>query len=113
MEKRLEQYNKKIQKLFDLYEFEWSDPKEINAQVRYSLAKMYSDEGTRTFLENAVKKSIRDMSESANLMDIVKYKSRKDTLMQILLTGKQFYTQSEKLNINLENNEEKNGKESL
>jgi pantoate kinase len=87
----LKDTSEKLGKLFDLYPVDFTMPKETNMAMREALARLYADPALRSFLENAVKFANRSLIASATLEQSIFYKSRIETLMQLLNMGKQHF----------------------
>ncbi len=81
----------KLIPLLDLYPIDFSEPKEATMGMREALARIYSDPAMRGFLENAVKFANRNLIASATHEQMVFYKSRMETLVQLLNMGKQHF----------------------
>ncbi len=88
---KLEEVSEKLVKLFDLYPVDLSVPKETTMAMRESLARLYADPAMRGFLENAVKFANRSLIASATPEQMLFYKSRIETLLQLLTMGKQHF----------------------
>lgn len=87
----LKEVSEKVDKLLDLYPIDFTMPKETNMAMRESLARMYSDPAMRAFLENSVKFANRSLIASATQDQSIFYKSRIETLMQLLNMAKQHF----------------------
>lgn len=87
----LKDTSEKLEKLLDLYPVDFAMPKETSMAMRESLARMYSDPAMRSFLENAVKFANRSLIASATIEQSIFYKSRIETLLQLLNMGKQHF----------------------
>ncbi len=87
----LKDTSEKLEKLLDLYPIDLQAPKETNMAMREALSRMYSDPAMRSFFENAVKFANRSLIGSATVEQMVFYKSRIETLLQLLNMGKQHF----------------------
>ncbi len=83
--------SEKLGKLLDLYPVDLSEPKETNMAMRESLARLYADPAMRAFLENAVKYANRSLIAAVSPEQHVFYKSRIETLLQLLNMSKQHF----------------------
>lgn len=81
----------KVEKLFDLYPIENLQPVEVREEMRDGLGRMYAHKGSRAYLENAIKIAIRNQAIATTSVEIAYYKSRMDTLLQLLSKGEQMY----------------------
>lgn len=90
-ETKLEDVSKRLVGLLDLYPIDFSEPKEANMAMREALARIYAEPALRAFLENAVKFANRNLVASATMEQSIFYKSRMETLMQLLNMGKQHF----------------------
>ena len=93
----LKKVSTKLGKLFDLYPMEFGDYKEVTTAQRESLARMYGDTTLRSFLENSVRFANQNLIKSANHDQMLFYKARIETLMQLLTMGKQHFIHFEML----------------
>lgn len=93
----VEKSPKKIELLFDLHPVDLNEPREATAMMRQSLATMYGDNGFRAFLENAVKYANKSLISAASMEQVIFYRSRIETLMQLLNMGKQHFIHFEML----------------
>lgn len=83
--------SEKLDKLLDLYPIDFSTPKETTAAMRESLARMYGDNAMRLFIENAIKFANRSLISAVLPEQMIFYKSRIETLLQLLNMGKQHF----------------------
>lgn len=99
MEKKtqLEKTSKKLEKLFDLVPVDLKEPKEISTAMREALARMFGDPNLRGFLENAIKFANQSLIRSVKEDQMLFYKARIETLMQLLAMGKQHFVHFEML----------------
>ncbi len=93
--KTLERVSDKVDRLLDLYPIDLSEPKETNAAMRESLARTYADPHMRAFFENAVKYGTRSLIKARNTDEMIFYKSRIETLLQLLNMSKQHFVHFE------------------
>ncbi len=84
-----------LNKLFDVYPLELSDPKEVTAAMREALARMFADNNLRIFLENTVRYANKGLIKAGTMEQHIFYQSRMETLMQLLTMGKQHFIQFE------------------
>lgn len=105
MEKKLTSENKKISdkvgKLFDLYPLDLKDAREVSIAMREGLARMYGDPSLRAFLENSVRFANQNLIRSATSEQMMFYKARIETLLQLLAMGKQHFIHFEMLRMNV------------
>lgn len=87
--------SKKLDELLNLYPVDFSEPKETTMAMRESLARLYGDPAMRAFLENAVKYANRSLIASVSPEQHIFYKSRIETLLQLLNMGKQHFVHFE------------------
>lgn len=85
----------KLSKLFDLYPIDLGESKKINSAMRESLARMFGDTNYRLFLENSIKFANQNLLRSTTLDQNIYYKSRIETLLQLLNMGKQHFVHYE------------------
>lgn len=97
MEKKFEQkVAETLTSLFELYPLDLSGPrKETNAAMREALARMYADVALRSYLENAIRDANKALIASHTTEQHMFYKSRMETLGQLLLIGKNHFIHSE------------------
>ncbi len=88
---KIAEVSKKVIELFDLYPIDLTEPKETTMAMRESLARLYGDPAMRAFLENAVKYANRSLIAAAEVDRHIFYKSRIETLLQLLNMGKQHF----------------------
>ncbi len=86
-----ETMSKKVVALLDLYPIDLAEPKETTMAMRESLARLYADPQMRSFLENAVRFANRNLIAAASQEQTLFYKSRIETLLQMLNMGKQHF----------------------
>jgi len=91
----LENMSKKLEGLLDLYPIDFTVPKDTTMSMRESLARMYGDPPMRAFLENAVKYANKSLIACSTLEQMIFYKSRIETLLQLLNMGKQHFVHFE------------------
>jgi hypothetical protein len=87
--------NERVEQLFDLYPIEDLKAVEVSEDMKDGLARSYAHKGMRNYLENAVKIALKSMAIAPTPLEIAYFKSRIDTLEQLLAKGKQVYTQIE------------------
>ncbi|MES2006863.1 MAG: hypothetical protein V4436_02010 [Patescibacteria group bacterium] len=90
-----EDTSKKLGELLNLYPIDLSEPKETTMAMREALARLYSDPAIRAFLENAVKYANRSLISAISPEQHIFYKSRIETLLQLLNMGKQHFVHFE------------------
>ena len=93
----METTTEKVSALFDLYPIELDEPTKTTMGMREGLAQMYADPSMRAFLENAVRYATRSLVRSSTPESMIFYKSRIETLLQLLNMGKQHFVHFEML----------------
>ncbi len=101
-EKQLVKLNRKVKQLFDLYPIAFDEPAEPTYEMRFALARFYTDDGVRKFLESAINKARAEVMDATTVAQILIKKERINTLLQLLTTSKALFSQAEKLNKGLE-----------
>lgn len=90
----------KNEETIDLLGIDLSEPTKINTMMREGLARMYGDEGFRTYLENAVKISNINLIKSMDNGDAARgtyYANRMETILGIITKAKDNYVNFERL----------------
>jgi hypothetical protein len=83
--------NARLEKLIDLYPIEDLRPVQATEEMKTGLAKGYANKGLRLYLENSVKIALQKMAIAPTPLEIAYYKSRVDTLQQLLAKGQQMF----------------------
>lgn len=96
-ETELKRVSERLGELFDLYPVELEESKDVTVAMCESLAKMFADTEYRKFLENSVKFANQNLIRSTTPEQMLFYKSRMETLMQILVKGKKHFIYFEML----------------
>lgn len=95
-EEQFEDYvNKRLEKLFDLYPIDDLRPSQMTEDMRDGMMRFYGDIGIRLYLENALKVALKNMA-IAPKDQIMYFKSRVDTIEQLLGKGKELFMNAEK-----------------
>lgn len=91
---------KKLLESIDEYGIDLTAPTEINVSMKKGMARLFADNGIRTYLENAVKIANRNMIKSLDNGESTRaiyFANRIETLILLLTTGKVWYNSNKEL----------------
>lgn len=104
-EKKISKLNAALKELMDIPPLIfYSEPTTQNqSKMLQGLARMYTDEGFRMYLEESIKSALKQVAlKSESLIDMAAGKMRILTLKELLNTSKKSFEESEKIKIKKE-----------
>lgn len=77
------------------------EPTSSNAEMKYSLAQMYSQKGFRDYLQRAIAQKKAEMGDCVDLKGLWTLKGRVEILVELMRVSKQMFEESQKLDKNI------------